>query len=68
MAFQFKANPKENSIKGTTAADNFCNTPISHAGAISPLRFKMTAMAAAQKGGALRKESGDFGLSALSSP
>ncbi len=28
MVFQFNASPKENNISGTTAADNFCKTPV----------------------------------------
>ena len=67
-AFQFNANPKENNIKGTTAADSFCNTPKSHVGATTAFKFKITAIAAAQNGGALRNDSADLGFAELSSP
>ena len=55
-------------INGTTAADSFCKPPASQSGATIPLRFSKTAMAAAQNGGALRKDNADLGFSDGSSP
>ena len=55
-------------MRGTTAPDNFCNAAANQVGAITPLRFKTIAKAAAQKGGAFKKDSTDLDSSEVCSP